>query len=72
MSISSGKIANIESMANEPPFLTGWEVPGIRNAEKFFSALTEVLPLPVHLCFEGVNISSDVRTLLASSGVAAT
>ncbi len=50
---------------------SGWEVPGIKSAERFFSALTEVLPLPVHLCFEGTSISSDVRTLLASSAVAA-
>jgi hypothetical protein len=59
-------------MSSKPLFVSGWEVAGIRNAEKFFSALTEVLALPVHLCFEGTSISSDVRTLLASSAVAAT
>lgn len=42
---------------------------GIGTAEKFFSALTEILPLPVYLCFEGTTISSDVRTLLSSSAV---
>jgi len=67
-----GKIANMEAMSSSPLFVSGWEVAGIRSAEKFFSALTEVLPLPVHLCFEGTSISSDVRTLLASSAVAAT
>jgi hypothetical protein len=66
------KIANMEAMSSKPLFVSGWEVAGIRSAEKFFSALTEVLPLPVHLCFEGTSISSDVRTLLASSVVAAT
>ncbi len=66
------KIANMEAMSSISLFVSGWEVAGIRNAEKFFSALTEVLPLPVHLCFEGTSISSDVRTLLASGVVAAT
>jgi hypothetical protein len=59
-------------MSSKPLFVSGWEVAGIRSAEKFFSALTEVLRLPVHLCFEGTSISSDVRTLLASSAVVAT
>jgi hypothetical protein len=58
-------------MSSNPLFISGWEVAGIRSAEKFFAALTEVLPLPVHLCFEGTSISLDVRTLLASSAVAA-
>ena len=62
----------MEAMSSSPLFVSGWEVAGIRSPQKFFSALTEVLPLPVHLCFEGTNISSDVRTLLASSAVAAT
>src|SRR5579864_9213326 len=53
-------------------FASGWEVTGIRSAEKFFSTLTDVLPLPVNLCFEGTSISSDVRALLASGAVAAT
>src|SRR5438552_2514451 len=67
-----GKIANMEAMSSGPLFASGWEVPGIKSAERFFSALTEVLPLPVHLCFEGTSISSDVRTLLECSAVAAT
>ena len=67
-----GKIANMEAMSRGPLLASGWEVPGIKSAERFFSALTEVLPLPVHLCFEGTSISSDVRTLLASSAVVAT
>jgi hypothetical protein len=66
------KIANTKAMSSKPLFVSGWEVAGIRSARKFFAALTEVLPLPVRLCFEGTNISSDVRTLFASSAVAAT
>jgi hypothetical protein len=66
------KIANMEAMSSKPLFVSGWEVADIRSAEKFLPALTEVLPLPVHLCFEGTSISSDVRTLLASSAVVAT
>jgi hypothetical protein len=62
----------MEAMLNGPLFDSGWEVVGIRSAKNFFSALTEVLPFPVHLCFEGTKISSDVRTLLASSAIAAT
>ena len=57
-------------MPSRPLFVSGWEVAGISSAEKFFSALTEILPLPVYLCFEGTRISADVRTLLASSAVA--
>jgi hypothetical protein len=59
-------------MSSKPIFLSGWEVAGIKKADQFFSALTEVLPLPVHLCFEGTNISSEVRALLASNAVVAT
>jgi len=66
------EIANMEAMSISPLFVSGWEVAGIRSAEKFFSALTQVLPLPVNLCFEGTSISPDVRTLFASSTVAAT
>jgi hypothetical protein len=67
-----GKIAIMEAMSSGPLFASGWEVPGIKSAERFFSVLTEVLPLPVRLCFEGTSISSDVRTLLECSAVAAT
>lgn len=59
-------------MSSKPLFVSGWEVAGIRTAEKFIPALTEILSLPVHLCFEGTSISSDVRILLASNAVAAT
>jgi hypothetical protein len=59
-------------MSSKPLFVNGWEVAGIGSAEKFFSALTELLSLPVHLCFEGTSIASDVRALLASSVVAPT
>jgi hypothetical protein len=61
----------MKSMSSKPLFVSGWEVAGISSAEKFFSTLTEVLPLPVNLCFEGTSISSDVRALLAASAVAA-
>lgn len=57
---------NIGAMSTKPLFDSGWELRGIRSAEKFFSALTEILPLPANLCFEGTNISSDVQSLLAS------
>src|SRR5712691_7605956 len=67
-----GKVVNMEAMSNRPLFVSGWEIRGIRRAGEFFSALVELLPLPVYLCFEGTSISSDVRTLLASSAVAAT
>src|SRR3984893_17150422 len=59
-------------MSTRPLFVTGWQVAGIKSAEKFFSAVTGVLPLPVRLCFEGTTISSDVRTLFASSAIAPT
>jgi hypothetical protein len=59
-------------MASKPLFMRGWEVTGIRNAEKFFSALADVLPLPVHLCFEGSSFPSDVRKLLEAHAVPAT
>jgi hypothetical protein len=66
------EIANMEAMSSRPLFESGWEVAGIGNAEGFFSALPEILPLPVHLCFEGTRISSDVRKLLAANTVPAT
>jgi hypothetical protein len=62
----------MDAMPSRPLFVSGWKVAGIRSAEQFFSALTEVLPLPVRLCFEGTSICSDVRTLLASSAIVAT
>jgi hypothetical protein len=57
-------------MSTKPLFVSGWEVAGIRSAEKFFSGLTEILPLPANLCFEGTSISPDVQALLASNAVA--
>jgi hypothetical protein len=57
-------------MATKPLFDSGWQVAGIKSAEKFFSALTEILPLPVNLCFEGTSISQDVQALFAASAVA--
>ena len=59
-------------MADKPLFIRGWEVKGVRRADKFFSALPEILPLPVHLCFEGTRVSIDIRILLASNSVAPT
>jgi hypothetical protein len=61
----------MEPMSSSPLLVRGWEVAGIGSADKFFSALTVILPSPTYLCFEGTSISSDVRTLLASSAVAA-
>ena len=54
-------------MSTNPLFVSGWEVTGIRSAEKFFSSLSGILPLPVNLCFEGTSISKDVQTLFASN-----
>jgi len=59
-------------MSSKPFLVPGWEVGGIRTAAKFFSALVDVLPLPVNLCFEGTSMCSDVQTLLASNIVAPT
>jgi hypothetical protein len=59
-------------MPSKRLFVSAWEVGGIKIAYTFFSALVEVLPLPVKLCFEGISISSDVRKLLATNVVAAT
>jgi len=58
-------------MSTKPLVLPGWEVAGIRSASRFFSALPQILPLPVTFCFEGVNICSDVQSLLASNSIAA-
>ena len=53
-------------MSTKLLFDVGWELPGITSAEKFFSALPEILPLPANLCFEGTSISSDIESLFAS------
>lgn len=65
----SEEIDNIQRMSTEPLVWTGWRVDGIRSARKFFSALPEILPLPVTLYFEGTTFASDVRALLASNAV---
>jgi len=57
-------------MPTEPLVCNGWRVDGIRSAEKFFSALPEILPLPVTMCFEGTTIAADVQALFASNAVA--
>ena len=56
-------------MSTKPLFLSGWQVVGIRKAGEFFSALPEILVLPVNLSFEGTSISSDVQALFASNAV---
>ena len=53
-------------MSTEPLFVRGWKVTGITSAEKFFSVLNEILPMPVSLCLEGTRIASDVQALLKS------
>ena len=63
---------NIGTMSTKPLFDSGWELPGIRSAEKFFSSLTEILPLPANLCFEGTSITSDVQSLFASNAATQT
>ena len=57
-------------MSTEPLICCGWRVAGIRSAEAFFSALPEILSLPVTLCFEGTSIALAVQTLFASNTVA--
>lgn len=64
--MSSPETDKIGAVSTKPLFDSGWELPGIRSAEKFFSALAEILPMPANLCFEGTNISSDVQSLFAS------
>jgi hypothetical protein len=53
-------------MSAKPLFVRGWKVTGSTSAEKFFSALNEILSMPVRLCFEGTSIASDVQALLRS------
>jgi hypothetical protein len=57
----------IKSMSTKPLFDSGWELPGIKIAENFFSALPDILPLPVNLYFEGTSITSDLQSLFASN-----
>ena len=56
-------------MSTKPIVATGWEVPGIRRATEFFSALPEILPLPVQFCLEGTTIRPDVQALLTPNAV---
>jgi hypothetical protein len=56
-------------MSTKLLFVKGWQVKGIRSAEKFFSAVPEVLPLPVHLCFVGGSVAPNVRALFESAAV---
>ena len=63
---------NIGAMSTKPLFGSGWELPGIRSAAKFFVALPGILPLPANLCFEGTSITSDVHSLLASNAATQT
>ena len=53
-------------MATKPLFDSGWELPGITSAEKFFVLLPEILVLPANLCFEGTRIAPDVQSFFAS------
>jgi hypothetical protein len=64
------EVGNIEAMSTKPLLVSGWEITGIDSAEKFFSALSEILLPPVNLCFEGISIASDVQALFASNMVA--
>jgi hypothetical protein len=57
---------SIWAMSTKPLFDHGWEVSGIISAQKFFSALPEILALPANLCFEGTSISPDVQSFFAS------
>jgi hypothetical protein len=48
----------------EPLVASGWEVAGIRDGERFFRALGELLPGSAYLVFDGCSIAPDVRRLL--------
>ena len=52
-------------MTNKSLIESGWKVAGIRSASKFFSALPELLPKPVNLCFEGIAIAVKEFTAAA-------
>lgn len=58
-----------EDRANKPLFEVGWEVQGVRVAVDFFSAVPKLLPLPVHLCFQGTSIEEDVWQCLNTRAV---
>lgn len=66
------KIDTIDGMPTQPLFVDGWEVAGIKSAEKFFLALRGILPFPVTLYFEGTSMSPDVLALFASNAVTPT
>lgn len=53
-------------MADTPHFVPYWEITGVNDSEKFFSALEELLVLPVYFCVEGTSIAPDVQALFAS------
>lgn len=59
-------------MPRKPFLASGWEVTGINRADKFFAALTEILPPSTNLCFEGTSMASDIHTLLASNAIVST
>jgi len=66
----SREIDNIQCMSKEALVCNGWRIDGIGSAGKFFSALPEILALPVTLCFEGTKIAPDIQALFASNAVA--
>lgn len=56
-------------MTEQPLFKSGWEVAGIRDGEKFFRSLHQLLPTPAYLVLEGTSIARDVRALLQTAAV---
>jgi len=68
----AGEVDNIEAVSTMPLIDSGWRITGIRSAESFFSALSEILVLPVNICFEGTSIAPDVQALFAANAVTST
>jgi xanthine/CO dehydrogenase XdhC/CoxF family maturation factor len=56
-------------MTEEPLFKSGWEVTGIRDGEKFFRSLHDLLPTPAYLVLEGTSIARDVQRLYQSAAI---
>jgi hypothetical protein len=56
-------------MKSEGFIKVDWEVGGIRQAQEFFDALVELLPLPVFLCLEGTSIAPEIRSLLEAKAI---
>lgn len=59
-----------EIMTHQPLVRSGREVSGIRDSDKFFRSLVDLLPTPAYLVFEGTSIAHDVCQLLQPAAIA--